>query len=553
MMTATAIILVVAASIIGRVPERVFPLPYILWFILGSAVVALLLRAAALRMPRFAGIALLALMALSFIPGTLRTPFDRPNVLWILVDTARRDHISPFGAVVSTPASEKLAREGVLFNDAVTVVPKTPNSVASFFTAQYPTHHGVRGLYDHLVPTAETVAEVFSANGYKTVAFVNNGWLSRGRGFAQGFRKFYGYDELHRPYGPLRYSSWTVLVDWVTRRAIRPFSPQTSARTLTDRVEKFLETELDDRPFLAYVHYFEPHWPYFPPPELALRYGGPPDGKCLVNLIQHTAIGRGRMIFQNTLPAEENETGRRLYKGEMDNTMQEIGRLLETLDRQGLAKNTIVVFTADHGHSLGDHEYYFHHGAFLYDASVQIPLILRWPAGLPAGLVIDSQVRSIDVAPTLAELAGIEWFPRSDGRSLVPFLTSANEAPREAFLESDVKMFSSNTRREFGGIPGKLRGLRDGKYKLILHPTPAGPEFELYDLEADPQESENLVDHPEYAEIREGLTTRLWMLIPADERQQLEEVARAARKAKDGQRSLSEQEEQMLRSLGYIQ
>ena len=261
------------------------------------------------------------------------------------------------------------------------------------------------------------------------------------------------------------------------------------------------------------------------------------------------------MIFQNTLPREEekNETGRRLYKERWTTRCRRSDRLLETLDRQGLAKNTIVVFHLDHGHSLGDHEYYFHHGAFLYDASVRIPLILRWPAGLPAGLVIDSQVRSIDVAPTLAELAGIEWFPRSDGRSLVPLWTSENVAPREAFL-SRTSRCSPPTR---DGISVVFResfgGCETASTKLILHPTPAGPEFELYDLEADPQELDNLVDHPEYAEIREGLTTRLWKLIPADERQQLEQVARAARKANDGQRALSEQEEQMLRSLGYIQ
>ena len=167
-------------------------------------------------------------------------------------------------------------------------------------------------------------------------------------------------------------------------------------------------------------------------------------------------ITHGQLIFDNHLPEEENEGARRLYQGEIDDTMSEVGRLLEELKRSGYSDDTIVVFTADHGHSLGDHDYYFHHGAFLYESSVRIPLILSWPKKLPEGRIVEHQVRSIDVAPTLLTLARIRPAGKMDGRRLAGFWEGREDEPRAALLESDVKMMEENTRRRYRGVVGKL-------------------------------------------------------------------------------------------------
>jgi len=257
------------------------------------------------------------------------------------------------------------------------------------------------------------------------------------------------------------------------------------------------------------------------------------------------------MIFQNPLPEAENEAARRLYRAEIDDTMFHIGRLLDGLEDLGLTENTIVAFTADHGHALGEHRYFFHHGEFLYEDSVRIPLILKWPGHIPAGFEVTDQVRSIDLAPTLLQLAGLPQLAESDGRSLHRFWTDQTDGPRPALLESDVKMFAENDRRDFSGVPGKLRGLRDGRFKLILNPTRAGVVFELYDLETDRAEAHNLAEDPEFSSIFEALRAELLRLIPAAELKQIEALGGAIEAPEEEQ--ISEEELEMLRSLGYAQ
>jgi arylsulfatase A-like enzyme len=546
---AAGVLAVVVAAQLGRVPDVSYPATkeLLFWGLVAGAALGLW-RLAEHRL-RWALLVVAAPLPLALALTVMAPRAAGPNVLWILIDTTRRDHVQPFGDLVATPAIEKLAAEGVLFEDAVTPVPKTPASVASFLTARYPFRHGIRTLYDALDVGQSTVAEAFRAAGYDTRAFVDNAWLARGRGFGQGFRRFFGYYELYAPYGPLSTLSWVVLADRLTLSRLHGFQVQTSATELTDAVLPQLERRRS-RPFFFYVHFFEPHWPYFPPPEIARALGAPPDGRTAVNFIAQTGIRRGEMIFNNPLPEKENESARLLYRGEIQHTMAEVGRLVETLDRLGLGRDTLVVFTADHGHSLGEHDYYFHHGEFLYDDSVRIPLVLRWPGHLPAGVVVRSQVRSIDVAPTVAELARVRWDADLDGRSLARLWREGGGPARPTLLESDVKMFQENTRRPLGGIGGKLRALRDGGFKLIVTPHPSGLELELYDVAQDPGETQDLADDPAHAATRQRLLAELFEELPEEERALLGHLATAGG---DGALAMGESELEMLRSLGYIQ
>jgi arylsulfatase A-like enzyme len=468
-------------------------------------------------------------------------------VLFVLVDTLRADHVRPFGALTDADAIEKLAREGVRFDDAITVVPKTPAAVASLLTGRYPTGHGVRSLYEPLADSQRTLAEAFSEAGYETAAMVDNAWLSARRGFGQGFRRYDDYFAIDAPYGPLRYASWVVLADRLTLRRIRTFDGQTSARVLTDRALDWARRHAAER-FFLYVHYFEPHWPYYPPADLARRYGAPPDGRVEVNEVQHTSVTRGEMIFQNPWPDPVNEAARRLYRGEVHDTIDEIGRLFAGLDGLGLGDDTIVVFTADHGHALGDHGYYFHHGEFLYESSLRIPLVLRWPGRLPAGRVVREQVRSVDVAPTLLELAGLPAMRDADGASLAGHWKGGGESARVSYVESDVRMFEANLRRPVPGTAGKLRALRDGRFKLILTPRPGGPAFELYDVARDPREEHDLSGDPAHASRLEAMRRQLSQLVPETERAFLEDALADSPGAPPSGRDL-----ELLRRLGYVE
>jgi len=546
-----AVVLVTGFSLVGRVPDYSYPFWETVSLLGTSGVIAVVAYAAMVRVQPVLVLAVALYLCLGFLPAATNQKLDKPNVLFVLVDTLRQDHTSPYDDQVRSPAIEQLAARGTNFTDAVTVIPKTTSSVASIFTARYPIHHGVRTLYSRLGPEQSTMAEVLFSKGYRTAAFVNNAWLSRGRGFDQGFEQFHDHYRVEGAFGPFKYISWLVLFDQLLTERIEGFHGQTWARELTDAALDYIAEARDDSWF-AYVHYFEPHWPYFPPEELAARYGAPKDGKCIVNYNDQFGVDRGLMIFQNYLPERENEAARRLYKGECDDNLSEVGRLLDGLDELGLTDDTIVVFTADHGHSLGEHDYYFHHGEFLYDVSVKVPLIISWPGHLPAGAEVERQARTIDIAPTIYQLAGVAPTDRLDGASLVGLANGEDQRDREAFLESDVGMFPANNRRALGGIAGKLRALRTSTHKLVLKPTHKGSRFELYDLAADPDETENLAASAAHAELIEKLKRRLLGYFPKRELKMLTHMGSGMVPSTQVP-DMDPNELEMLRNLGYIQ
>ena len=556
-----ALLIVSTFSLWGRVPDFSHPLGEQFWLYAGSAVVAIAACLVLFRWPRLTAGALAAcLLSITLWNSLSRTPTaDKPNVLWILIDTTRRDHVSPFGGLAETPAIERLAAEGIRFDDAVTVIPKTTQSVASFFTGSYPFHHGLRTLTDELKDSPNNVVKLFQEAGYRTAAFVNNPWLSKDHGFGLGFERYDSTTELDEKYGgSLRYVSWFVLADRLTVKRIetseatKPGVYVARDRLVTDAVSRYLR-DIAREPFFIYAHYFQPHWPYLPPAPLEEKYGAPAGATCLVNFPERAGITHGQLVFDNHLPDEENEGARRLYRGDIDDTMSQVGRLLEELERQGFRDDTIIVFTADHGHSLGDHDYYFHHGEFLYESSVRIPLILSWPKRLPVGVAVKHQVRSIDLAPTLLALARIPHPGAMDGRSLAGFWEGREDQPRAAFLESDVKMMEENTRRTYWGVMGKLRGVRDGRFKLILTPDTDGPRFELYDVVEDPEETQNLALDPSQEGTLHSLQKQLTELLPKEERRALSALRGEPDEAgKQSGQPVDEHDRELLRSLGYI-
>lgn len=556
-----AVLVVSVYSLWGRAPDFRFELEALGWLYLGSATVAIGLVFALFRWPRATAAALAVLVSGTVLWTHLERSFpaDRPSVLFVLVDTARRDHVSPFQDLVQTPAIDHLASRGVVFSDAVTVIPKTAQSVASIFTGRYPVHHGLRALYDHLSPAQPNLARAFQSAGYPTTALVNNPWVSPGHGFGHGFDRYYGTDEIREDFGGSpRFVTWDVLYDQAIRRRVewRPPQPggffKARAGDLTDATLRVLSRQRE--PFFLYVHYFQPHWPYQPPPRLQRRYDAPAPATSVVNNIEESAYSRGQMIFDNPLPEGENEGARRLYRGEMDDTMAEVGRLLEVLDRSTFGDDTIVVLTADHGHALGEHDYSFHHGAFLYDASIRIPLILSWPGHLPEGLVVEHQVRSIDLAPTLFDLAGVTVDTSLDGRSLTGYWRDGEDRPRGALLESDVRMMKANRRREVGGVLGKLRAWRSGRHKLILTPAIEGPRWELFDLAEDPEETRDLSGEESHQATLQALRDRLSDALPEEERDALSPIEPEAESPSgDPESGVSDTDLELLRQLGYVE
>ena len=347
------------------------------------------------------------------------------NVLVITLDTLRADHVGSYGyAAAKTPVLDALAARGARFASATTTTPLTLSAHTSLFTGTFPTAHGVRdntGFY--VDDAATTLAEVLKNRGYRTGGFVGAFVLDARWGIAQGFDHYFDEFDLSEDVGPG--------LDAIQR----------PGADVVDAATAWLK-QPGPGPFFAWVHLYDAHTPYAAPAEFATKFPDTRDGA---------------------------------YDAEVAYADSQVGRLLATLQADGRLDNTIVVLLADHGEQLGEHREQSH-GFFVYDASVQVPLIIAGP-GVATRVVLD-QVRIVDVMPTVLDLAGVAIPAGVQGVSLRPAL----DGQRQTLLA-----FSESWYPRFHYGWSELRAVRDGRYKFIL-----APRRELYDLVADPHEVSNL-------------------------------------------------------------
>ncbi|HEU5182135.1 MAG TPA: sulfatase-like hydrolase/transferase [Candidatus Polarisedimenticolia bacterium] len=397
----------------------------------------------------------------------------RYNVLLITVDTLRADHLGCYGdSAAQTPVIDRLAADGVLFERAETSAPITLPAHVSILTGTYPAYHGVRnnGVY-RLGPRAVTLAEVLHDHGYQTGAVISGYPLATRFGLSQGFDT---YDD-HLP------AEKTRQIGFRERRA----------EEVSRRGNEWLAT-VGQRRFFLWLHFFDPHAPYDPPPPLADRFPHAP------------------------------------YDGEVAYVDQEIGRVLEKLESLGQLSKTVIVLVADHGEGLGDHGEATH-GVFLYESTIRVPMILSLPGPLPRGRRVATPVRTIDLMPTLLRLVDLPAPEELQGTSLLP-LTSRR--PPDLLLKS---LSESLLPRENYGW-SELSALRIGDWKFIL-----APRQELYDLRTDPGEKKNL------AATRDGDASRM-----KEEIHRLMQDAAVSGAPIAYRQELDETARERLRSLGYL-
>jgi arylsulfatase A-like enzyme/Tfp pilus assembly protein PilF len=363
-----------------------------------------------------------AAIAFGVLTASGQPPAGRvpPNVLLITIDTLRADRVGAYGyGQARTPAIDRLAAEGVRFADATAHAPLTLPSHVAIHTGRYPGAFGMRvnGL-GRLPDSAVTVAERLKEAGYSTGAIVASAVLSGSYGLNQGFDDY--DDRIQAP----------------ARATLSTAELQRDAADVTSAAKRWLEHR--QAPWFLWVHYYDPHLPYEPPAR-----------------------------FTSAAP-------NRPYDGEIAFVDAELGRLIEGLNRD----RTIVVVTSDHGESLGQHGE-ADHGYFLYDATLSVPLIVRVPG--MAARVVSEQVRLIDLAPTIAQLAGPGGVAdATDGESLVPLM--------EGQVRRDVPISVAESwypRLHFGW--SEIRSARVGEWKYVAAPKP-----ELYDLRHDRGELRNL-------------------------------------------------------------
>lgn len=313
-----------------------------------------------------------------------------PNVLLLVVDTLRADHLGTYSDRASslTPNLDTFARGALLFEESFSQGSNTINTAPAILASRYLSEHGYTNYTLAIAPEHETVAERFQAAGYDTFAISTNPHVSRRNGLAQGFDEF-----LDNP-------TWT----------------DTSAAKVDALFLEWLDKRDTDAPFFALLWYLDPHVPYDPPSDLIDEF---------LDDEQQTLISERtrRPGFRDLSPAER-EVSKGLYRAEVRGFDREFGQLREALRERGLFDDAIIAFTSDHGDSFWEHtgvdgKPVVGHGASTYRTETAVPLIIRLAGGHRAGR-IEHRVGSIDVAPTLLGGAGVDFDPRLfAGRNLL--------------------------------------------------------------------------------------------------------------------------------------
>jgi len=437
------------------------------------------------------------------------------NVLLISIDTCRADHLSLYGyARETTPTLERLAADGVVFDQAFVQVTDTTPSHASLFTSRYPFVHGAANgvaLRDEFV----TLAELLRQSGLQTAAFVSGYTMTAAdSGLDQGFETY--DDELTGLGGP-------------TAR----IPNERSAEQTAERALAWLERHADE-PFFLFVHFFDPHALYQPPEPYDRMF--------------ETAAGPPFPIPANRIPPYARISGENdarvyisRYDGEIRYVDDQIARLVEALESRGVLDDTLLVVTADHGESLTEHGFFFAHGWRLFEPSIHVPLLLRYPAALPRGRRVAGIAQSIDVMPTLLELLGIDGPAEMDGVSLLPLIHG--RAPMlNPFALSKTTKALTYLNLEIERDQHDHYAIRTPEWKY-LHGED-GLTFQLFDLVSDPGETLD-VAAAEPARIRELRQLLRHVL----ETHQVDPSPFLQPLGDDDRRRLEER----LRSLGYIQ
>jgi len=395
---------------------------------------------------------------------------DRPNVIVLVMDTARADRCSVNGyARETTPELEKLAAEGLKFTNAWTTSGWTGPAHASLFTGLQPAKHGFfTGNREYLDKRAVTLAERMRKAGYRTACFSNNSFVSAECGLTQGFQKVVPlFEDLNRPYPP---------------------SPETHSLAM----EWIREVRAADGRFFVFINDIEPHLPYRPPEEFAARFLDP--------TLDEETVQAARLLTPmdwhrhnlgvKRLPQDQIRALQGLYDAEIACLDHEVGKLVEALREDGVLDDTLLVVTSDHGECLGEHGMLSHEFG-LYRSLRHVPLVLRLPGGTRAGEVLDDVVRLEDIYATVEEACRLPARRSIDGQSLLGDVSGrrarAMRGNPHTMLErmrQEDKLVFDPTRLAVG-----ITADFDGRYHRIEY---SDGRTELFDIEADPSESRSL-------------------------------------------------------------
>jgi len=418
---------------------------------------------------------LLVLMAGCHQGGLLRQArAPKLNVVLITIDTLRADHLGCYGySGTKTPNIDQLAKDGALFSRCYTPVPVTLPSHLSIMTGLYPLSHGVHNNGTFVAgPELLTLAEILKGRGYQTAAFVGSFVLDRRFGLDQGFDVYDDYMSKDKTQPLLLYN-------------------ERKAEDVVTEADKWLKENGKNKPFFLWMHCFDPHAPYEPPEPFATAYKKIP------------------------------------YDGEISYTDQMLGKFIATMKEMNIWDQTLVIFTADHGEGLGDHGEKTH-AIFIYDSTLHVPLIMRYPKLLPQDRKISQEVCTIDIFPTVLDLMSAKTNKGCQGKSLMGLFEGKDEPVRsELFCETYYPFYNH------GWSP--IEGLRTKEWVYMK-----SPKSELYDMVNDRKQLKNLYES--HRDVAEKLDRQMEALKKG--------VVQSQTQAKKV--TMDQETSQRLRSLGYV-
>jgi len=441
-----------------------------------------------------------------------------PNIILIVLDTVRKDHLSCYGSKrETTPNIDRLAGQGVLFTNAVSTASWTLPSHASMFTGLYPSTHKATFAKAHIEDVTAltkvnfldekftTLAEVLKDHGYSTGGFVAAAWCRAVFGLGQGFDVY--SDDYRSPGGR-------------------------TAREINDDAFEWLKNQ-KKTPFFLFINYFDAHSPFDPPQPHKTLYQDDPDSKDGYILENKTI---SYVIKNKTkLPNVLREKILALYDGEIHYVDSEVGRLVAFFKTLKVYDNSIIIITSDHGESFGEH-YLMDHGRALYEELIDVPLIIIGP-NTPKAVRREFLVQNVDFMPTILDLLKIEIPLSCQGKSFLKPMMSQDTSPTRmsAFSEASAEQ---NWIKDYGErFNRNQKSIRTKEWKLIRS---SNGEIELYQISTDPEELWNLVeDKPEEA-------SRLMENLFQWERTVYSDKP-------ESQKDIGEETQEQLRSLGYIQ
>jgi arylsulfatase A-like enzyme len=415
-----------------------------------------------------------------------------PNVLVIVVDTLRADHLSVYGyARQTSPNLDHVAQMGVLFDDAFAVTSWTLPSHASLMTGRYPYEHGAeKGPLDGRYPT---IGEFFRDRGYRTGAFsANSFFFCRRMGLGRGFVHFDDYSG-SLIQAAVRTCYGRDLEALLNRLGLKIFPARRTAPEINRSFLRWVDSK-PGKPFFAVLNYFDVHDPYFPPQPYRTRFSKlrNPGGIIDESLASHK------------LPATAEELQGEVdaYDGAIAYTDDQIGQLLAELKKRNLADNTLIVITADHGESFGEHGLFIH-GNSLYREQIRVPLMFCWPSRIPQGGRVSQPVSNAAIPATLIELTNSDGKPAFPIASLVRLWTTSRDS-KWPFPESDLAQLPWNPKAP--NYFGAMRSLAGSQFHYIRNEK-LGEE--LYDWRNDPEERHDLAKNRELSAVliafRDGL------------------------------------------------